>query len=226
MLTVGIDLRPMFGPARDQGQRPTCLAFAASDTHAALRPDWTPLSCEFAFYHAQLRAKRSPLQGATLGSILDTLRHDGQPSESCWPYLAGLPTDLADWRPPAGGHPVFRRNGSAGSDTIATVIDRLDRQEPVILLTMLSASFYSPTVEGMVDPAYGEIPDPALRHAVVAVGHGTVNGSTAILVRNSWGSAWGVNGHAWLTEQFLTPRLFATASLLEEIHVSAGPATT
>lgn len=225
MLTVGIDLRPMFGPARDQGQRPTCLAFAASDTHAALRSTWTPLSCEFAFYHAQRRANRSPSQGATLGSMLEALRHDGQPMEAGWPYLTDLPADIANWLPPSHGHPVFRRNGAAGSNTVAAVIDKLDQQEPVILLTTLSASFFSPTIEGVVDLAQGEFPDPTLRHAVVAVGHGTINGSKAVLVRNSWGTAWGVDGHAWLTEQFLTPRLFATANLLEEIHVSAGPAT-
>ncbi len=35
------DLRFRFGTARDQGARPTCLAFAASDTHAALRTPWS-----------------------------------------------------------------------------------------------------------------------------------------------------------------------------------------
>jgi hypothetical protein len=225
MLIVGTDLRPMFGTARDQGQRPTCLAFAASDAHAALRPDWTPLSCEFAFYHAQRRSSSSPMQGATLGSMLDALRHDGQPAEAGWPYLTNLPSDHADWLPPANVSPIFRRGGAAASDVLATVVGKLDQQDPVILLTTLSRSFFAPTIDGIVDPSQGEAPDPALRHAIIAVGHGTINGSTAILIRNSWGPAWGISGHAWLTERFLTPRLFATASLLEEIDVPADPVT-
>lgn len=53
----------LFGPARDQGARPTCLAFAASDLHAGVREAWTPLSCEFLFYHAQRRAGRPPTVG-------------------------------------------------------------------------------------------------------------------------------------------------------------------
>ena len=32
-VTVKTDLRARVGAARDQGQRPTCLAFAASDAH-------------------------------------------------------------------------------------------------------------------------------------------------------------------------------------------------
>jgi hypothetical protein len=49
LITVQKDLRSELGAARNQGPRPTCLAFAASDAHAALRPGWSPLSCEFAF---------------------------------------------------------------------------------------------------------------------------------------------------------------------------------
>jgi hypothetical protein len=70
---VAIDLRPQFGPARDQGKRPTCLAFATSDAHAALRGAWQALSTEFAFYHAQRRGKRKPSEGATLPSILEAI---------------------------------------------------------------------------------------------------------------------------------------------------------
>ena len=77
--TIKTDLRRLFGPVRDQGQRPTCLAFAASDVHAALRGAWSPLSCEYIFFRAQQRSKRKPTEGATLPSMLEALRDDGQP---------------------------------------------------------------------------------------------------------------------------------------------------
>ena len=93
---------------------------------------------------------------------------------------------------------------------------------PVVILTMLSRSFFMPTSEGVVDPANDEHPEPSQRHALVAVGHGTVDGATAILVRNSWGAGWGIDGHAWLTERFLAPRLFATANLMEAVDVSSS----
>jgi xylem cysteine proteinase len=38
-------------------------------------------------------------------------------------------------------------------------------------------------------------PNSDPNHAVVAVGYGTVNGKNVWIIRNSWGSNWGVNGH-------------------------------
>ncbi len=222
MIEIQVDLRPLFGTVRDQGARPTCLAFAASDAHAGLRDGWAPLSCEFAFYQAQRRAGRPPTKGALLSAMLDALHHDGQPEEAGWPYLAVVPDDHALWKPPGSVGIRYGRNGSTGGLDIVRVIAALDRRQPVMMLTMLSHSFFLPTSEGVVDPANDEQPEPSQRHAVIAVGYGKVDGRTAILVRNSWGASWGTEGHAWLTERFLAPRLFATANLMEEVDVSSS----
>lgn len=224
MIDIVTDLRPLLGAARDQGARPTCLAFAASDVHAALRDGWSPLSCEYAFYHAHKRSGTTPERGTSLSSMLDVLRLDGQPAESGWPYLDAIPADLSHWVPPANVGSRFGRNGVAGTCVVPSIVSALDSGTPVLLLTMLSQSFFAPTNGGLVQPANDEKPDPALRHAVVAVGHGTTSDQTAILIRNSWGAEWGEEGHAWLTEKFLTPRLFATAILTEDIDVPSRAA--
>ena len=85
MIEVVRDLRSAFGPVRDQGDRPTCLAFAVSDAHAAIRSDWEPLSIEYLFYHAQRLGGRSAGQGCALQDALRVLRTDGQPHENGWP---------------------------------------------------------------------------------------------------------------------------------------------
>lgn len=225
-MTINIkkDLRHLFGPVRDQGQRPTCLAFAASDAHAALRGPWEPLSCEYAFFSAQKRAGRSPHGGATLSTMLETLRQDGQPHEAGWPYLVVVPADLSLWQPPAGLKPLFRRAGAAGNGTVDAILAELDQDRAVLVLMRLSRSFDWIGADHIVDPGANEQPEFLRRHAVVAVGHGEAKGQRAVLVRNSWGTGWGDGGHGWLTEKFLTPRVFGIAILKEDLGVSDNKA--
>ncbi|MGO8869000.1 MAG: C1 family peptidase [Alphaproteobacteria bacterium] len=218
-IAVARDLRPMFGPVRHQGARPTCLAFAASDLHAALRDGWTPLSTEFAFYCAQRRAGRSPYKGAILGAMLDALRDDGQPAETAWPYLASLPKDLSTWAPPASSYHLFRRAGEKRDNRFDEIISLLDDGRPSLVLLMLSDAFYEANPGNFVIQKTGEMPDPLRRHAVIVVAHGMLGNARAILVRNSWGNGWGLNGHAWITEAFLVPRLIRVAILTEEVNV-------
>jgi hypothetical protein len=224
MTTIAIkrDLRHLFGPIRDQGQRPTCLAFAASDLHAALREPWAQLSCEYLFYHAQKRAKRKPHQGALLPETLDAVRDDGQPHESGWPYLTAPPAHVSEWKPPPGISPLFRRAGHALSHNIDAMVSELDGGRPLILLLRLSWSFDWVKPDGVVDEAPGEQPDFSRRHAVIAAGHGEISGQRVIIIRNSWGEGWGNGGHGFLTEKYLVPRVFQMAILKEDLSVSPG----
>lgn len=221
-----IDLRSKFGPARDQGERPTCLAFSASDLHAGLRDAWVPLSCDYVFYHAQSRAKRALHEGALLNEMLAAIREDGQPPETVWPYLSQLPKDTTNWKPPENARPLYRRAGEIGGDSFLEVVNALNEGNPALMLLKLSNSFFTVGKEGVVDEAPGEVPDVHCRHAVVAVGYGkSLTHQKAILIRNSWGDGWGDQGYAWLTERFVKPRAFRLAFLKEEIDVSTNSAS-
>jgi hypothetical protein len=215
------DLRHMFGAARDQGSRPTCLAFAASDTHAAVRGNWAPLSCEYAFYKAQQRGNRAVSTGAVLSDMLAAVREDGQPVESGWAYL-NPPIDPKTWSPPANIAPLFKRGSETRQNSVDEIIARLDQGHPVLVLTTISASFYKPMAASIVD--HNEAADLSRRHAVVAVAHGANEGQRVILMRNSWGAGWGASGYAWLTEKYLVPRVFQLAILKEDLSVSANSA--
>ena len=217
-IVVSRDLGPAFGGPRDQGPRPTCLAFASSDCHAAGLGPWEPLSCEWIYHRAQARSGRSHGDGATLGSMIEALRHDGQPIEAEWPYQQ---TVADPWVPPATSPTVFRALGGVVAADFDSVVALLNAARPAVMLMTLSRSFYLPDPDGVVRAPADELPDPAIRHAVVATAHGVVDGRDAVRIRNSWGSGWGENGSAWLDCNFVAARLFAAFELMGVAHVSA-----
>ena len=217
-VTVLRDLRPLFGPTRDQGVRPTCLAFAASDAHAAARGRLSdPLSAEWAYYHAVRRDGGRPGEGSTLGAMLDGIRLDGQPIETAWPYSPGSDPDPGSWAPPPGVTELYRRDASVRDPcSMNDVVATMDAGMPSLLVMTISDAFYAPGRDGVI--AAEEPTDPGRVHAVLALGHGRIpGGSGAVLVRNSWGPGWGEAGHAWLDEGYLAPRLLRSAVMGGEV---------
>jgi C1A family cysteine protease len=215
MIKKLVDLRGKFGPARDQNLRPTCLAFAASDAHAAVRAGGEALSAEWAYYHAIKRDGGHPDDGTTLSGMLEAIKLDGQPVETEWPYIKAPITDMNSWKPPRQVSELFYRDHRPSPVTVKEVIHRLDVGCPVLITMTISNAFYSPSSEGVID---GKEPiDPKRRHAVVAIGHGQRGSSRFMLVRNSWGQAWGLQGSAWLSLDYLAPRLTAVAVMITEL---------
>ncbi|PDT34462.1 MULTISPECIES: C1 family peptidase [Sinorhizobium] len=220
MISVTVDLRSRFGAARDQGPRPTCLAFGMSDLHAFHRDRWEPLSCEYLFYHTQRRFNRSFHTGASLSEMRATLEEEGQPLEENWPYLVQLPKDIDLYGPPTAGT-VYRRQSDRHAVDLVKIEDALLAGIPVLVVIMLSDAFYAPRPDAVILPVQGDPPDPSRRHALILTGMAELNGEMLFLARNSWGKEWGVDGYAWLTAQFLQPRLNHAVILKEEVHVSA-----
>lgn len=218
-VTASADLRRLLGPARDQGARPTCLAFAVSDAHAAIRRPWSELSVEYLYFHAQAHAGRFADAGCTALSAIAALRGVGQPVETDWRYLAEVPQPVTEWRPPS----VARRYARAAEfcdASLPIVMTSLGSERPLVLVIGVTAPFFTPDSGGIVRHVDGGPSTSVANHAVVAVGHGTFQDEPAVLVRNSWGRGWGLDGHAWLTSRYLRSCLLGVLSLKEEVDVS------
>ena len=199
------DLRGRFGPSRDQGARPTCLAFAMSDAHAAARGPWEDLSCEYLFCHAKKREKAPPSTGAKTKFIRQAMELDGQPVEADWKYLASIPADLTLWVPPTKIGSVYRRNSTVLAGGFDEAWDSVESGTPVVIVMTISDAFYLPDNVGVVNSS--EAIDTTRRHAVVASATGEQAGMKCLLSRNSWGETWGLQGHAWLAEPYMKPRI-------------------
>ena len=206
-LTIDMDLRSTLGEARDQGSRPTCMAFAVSAAHEATRSSTDYLSAEFLFYSGTRRSHGDPKRGLTQVAVADALSNDGQPVEGAWPYSLTVP-DVAAWKPPANCDPVFKASVTFASRTLAEVLALLRSGAPALLLMTLTTAMYVPDAEGIVRSGPGDRVTTN-RHALLAVGSGHDGAGEYLLVRNSWGTGWGIQGHAWFHDSCFSGRLHA-----------------
>jgi hypothetical protein len=203
-ITVRKDLRGQFGPARDQGRRPTCLAFATSDTHAASRGPWEELSSEHLFYEAKKFDQSDPQKGARIGSVRHVVENIGQVTEVEWPYLTKLPDDLTMWTPPAGLNPLHKRQTRHAGDTFGRAWEEIESGSPVLIGMTTSVGFSRWDADGVIDADEPVVSQR--RHAVIGVAAGEIAGTKCLMIRNSWGPRWGLAGYAWLTERYAAPR--------------------
>lgn len=209
-MTPGVtkDLRGIFGLARDQAARPTCLAFALSDAHASLYKPFKPFSVDYLFFHAvQNMPLKNPHEGVFVSAALRALRDNGQPMESEWPYSPSLPQDLSSWQPPASAN-AFQHPASSNKLTFDEVCCSVDANHPVAIVLLLSETFYAPSNEGLVEHLSSDL--DTTTHAIVAVGYAKTQKGDYLLVRNSWGTDWGMDGHAFLSRKYIEGRIVET----------------
>ncbi len=200
MIKTQIDLSARLGTARDQGRRPTCLVFAASDLHAAAK-SIGHLSAEFLCHHA---AKRSggwhPGLGFQMDHVLSAIRAPGQPLEARYPYQHKLDTPLTE---PKGEFELHASQSARWQDMTTTeVVTHLAGGEPIGLIVQVCQALMAPK-DGVID--FDPLVLPDQYHAVVGVGLGMHSGTDQdhVLLRNSWGTSWGIAGHAWMPIKLL-----------------------
>lgn len=206
-VVIDIDLRAKLTKVRDQGARPTCLAFASTTAHEHARQCQEHLSPEYLYYFA---SNKGGLTGLDFSDIVRALEMNGQPVEEDCPYQpTGWPPS---WVPPKQVV-VYRRLGKLLNASANDIVDALQAGHLAVLGISIPDSFFTPSFPWAISD---QGPIRGL-HAVVAVGLGMYSGEKYFLVRNSWGCSWGDQGYAWLGEDFISTHLKCLCKLTDEV---------
>ncbi|BCA56937.1 cysteine protease [Nitrospira sp. KM1] len=208
-----VDLRPWCSPIEDQGDLGSCTANAGVGLMEYYQRrafnKYLDGSRIFLYKATRNLLKWNGDTGAYLRDTMKAMILFGIPPEDYWPY------NISDFdvEPPAFTYAFaqayqtvkyYRHDppGTTPVEALASVKQHLSAELPSMFGFTVYSSF-PPVNDGK-----GEIPMPTegetVRggHAVVAIGYddnkkiGTEKG--ALLIRNSWGVGWGVQGHGWM----------------------------
>ncbi|MBF3409312.1 C1 family peptidase [Burkholderia pseudomallei] len=201
MIEVEVSHSDRLGASRNQGSRPTCLAFTTSDLNAFANS--TPhLSVEYmCHYAAKLGQDWQPGDGFTMEQILAAVASPGQPEEGTYPYR-GDSHDAPLQVPPSNLLPLYASQPKKRALPLPDVVAHIRQGHAVGIVVAVTKSLFYPT-SGIVEFDPYVMPDQF--HAMIAVGVGVhrQSGETHFLLRNSWGDGWGNRGHAWVSERHL-----------------------
>jgi C1A family cysteine protease len=207
-LSAGVDLTPQCPPVYDQGQLGSCTANAIA---AAIQFDqmrqqlpsiFTP-SRLFIYYNERvIEGDVSCDNGAQIRDGMKSVASQGVCPESMWPY------DLAKWEEQpadacyqtASQHPAVIYQ-SLNQD-LTQLKGCLASGYPFVFGFSVYESFESPDV---AQTGHVPLPSPQEQmiggHAVMAVGYD--DSQQWFIVRNSWGTNWGMLGYFTLPYAYL-----------------------
>ena len=191
-----VDLRHLFQPVEDQGDRGACVGFAVG---AAIEAMGYPGRCSKLALYTGARAVETPYpmviydEGCMPRLLLRALM---DPAGSClvpedvWPYSERvdlrLPLDV--YQHADGASIDYHRIGAA--DRVTTVQAALAMGRPVPFAMEVDQAYEDNAGELYTGPRGKSLGS----HMQCIVGYGP-NG---FLVRNSWGTGWGSSGYAWV----------------------------
>lgn len=230
-LPTVVDLSYWFSPVKDQGSLNSCTAFAAISLleYFANKNSKDKIEPSTMFLYKAARNKMNVTgdAGASIRETMKALALFGVPPEQYWSY----DEEKVDEEPPAYCY-AFAQNyktlkyflldyaGISKETLLFQIKAVLAAGLPCIFGLTLYTSAYNTSNEK------GHIPFPDYKedkiaggHTLVAVGYDDLKcikcankqnySKGAFLVRNSWGTEWGVDGYGWLPYDYVLAGLTA-----------------
>lgn len=237
-LPMAVDLHKRLPPARHQESIGSCTAQASVGLMAYLYPGFDPSPLAL-YYDTRVREGTADRDaGSQIRNAMKVLQKTGAIGEDDWPY----DTSRFAEPPPVDATPRFTIAAYSRLASENEMLSCLALRQPFVFAITLPAAFEGEVgLHGVMSLPSGKI-DTIGSHAMLCVGYdlefhsnpdlaesgvdpASVE-SSALLVRNSWGSWWGLRskpGHAYIPMSWVTNpstggdcwtghKLFTTAS--------------
>jgi C1A family cysteine protease len=164
---------------------------------------WVP-SRLFVYYNErEMEGTVGQDSGALIRDGFKSINQQGVCAEATWKYV---PSNFTK-KPPAKAyseallHKALKYH--AVKNNIESIKETLAAGQAIVFGFNVYASFMSKNMEVTgIMPMPKKMEDWYGGHAVCAIGYDDARG--AVLVRNSWGSGWGIKGNFWMPYEFIT----------------------
>lgn len=206
--SVSVDLRAQCPPVYDQGALGSCTAnaiggmFEFMQQKQGVKP-FMPSRLFIYYNERDLEGTVGYDSGAFIRDGMKVINKLGVCKETTWPYKISQFVV----KPPQSSYTEGLLNQSVQymrvNRTVADLQKCLTDGYPFVFGFTVYESFESAEVA-----ATGIVPMPKAKekvlggHAVMAVGYDVQR--KLVLVRNSWGSSWGIKGYFWMPIEYLT----------------------
>ena len=206
-LPASIDLRSKFPPCYDQGQLGSCTANAIVGAYQYLTPSFMG-SRLFQYYNERVIEGDVPYDnGATVSDSVKAVQNYGLCPESEWTYDINKFAVKPTTRCYTDGLKHRAIKVYNVQQTLSSMKAYLNQGYPFIIGIVVYSSFETNSVAKT-----GFVPMPPVNrndyilggHCVVVVGYNDNLKGGVWIVRNSWGTNWGVNGYFYLPYNYLT----------------------
>lgn len=223
-----LDLRSRCPPIFDQGQLGSCTSHGSLGAFQFLMMNGdlsknVNLSRLWLYYQERvLEGTVADDAGAQIYSGVRVLQTLGCPQESLWPYDIELYSTRPSKMANRDAKNYLLVKASALHQNLRDLKLSLIQRHPVVFGCLVFPSFEDPSV---ASTGRVPLPDPSESclggHCMMLVGFD--DSSQSFLVRNSWGTAWGLGGYCWMPYAYLlNPQLSSDFWSYEQVRCTPG----